>query len=232
MPSRAKSRRCRIDTGTWAPSCDGDHDAGRDIGGRIVAGGDLLALAQDALAARHVVVVDLGRRRHRGVGEAQGRGVEFVAVDDVERVGRFGEADDVLGAVGKVADHDRGQRVRALQPHQVAGIEGHADDIDAGTMRDQRPPMAAVRRRERRRGDAKVDRIALVGEDEELIAAIEDGVADAGLARRHEAGRGVRLAKGRSASARRFPGCRWRRCRSGRSALSSMRVNQPLSFSS
>ena len=62
-------------------------------------------------------------------------------------------------------------------------------------MRDQRPPMAAVGRRQRRRGDAEVDRIALVGEDEELVAAIEDGVADAGLARRHEAGRRVRLRK-------------------------------------
>ena len=196
----------------------GDHDAGRDIGGGIVAGGDLLALAQAALLGSHVVVVDFCRRRHRGIGEAQGRGVEFVAVDDVERVGRFGKVDDVLGAIGKVADHDRGQRVRPLEPHQVAGVESHRDDIGAGAMRDQRPPMAAVGRRQRRRGDAEVDRIAFVGEDEELVAAIEDGVAHAGLARRHEAGCRVRLRKVDQPALGGLLVAAWRRWRSGRSS--------------
>ena len=191
MPSRLKSAAVQDRHRHLGAVVRRRHDARRDIGGRIVAGGNLLALAQGALAARHVVVVDLGRRRHRGVGEAQRRGVEFVAVDDVERIGRFVEVDDMLGAVDKVADHDRGQRVRPLQPHQVAGVERHADDVDAGTVRDQLAPMAAVRRRQRRGGDAEIDRVALVGEDEELVAAIEDGVADAGLARRHEARRGV-----------------------------------------
>ncbi len=60
-------------------------------------------------------------------------------------------------------------------------------------MRDQLAPVAAIRRRQRRRVDAEVDRLALVGEDEEVVAAIEDGVAHAGLARRHQARRGVGL---------------------------------------
>ena len=167
------------------------HDARRDVVRRIVARRDLLALAQGALPARHVVVVDLGRRRHRRVGEAQPRGVELVAFDDIERVGRLLEGDDMLAAVGEVADHDRGQRILALQPHQMAGVERHADDVDAGPVRDQLAPVAAVGRRQRRHGDAEVDGAALVGQDEELVAAVVDAVAHAGLARRHQARHGV-----------------------------------------
>ena len=207
------------------------HDAGRDVVGGIVPRRDLLALAQGPLPGRHVVVVDLGRRRHRRIGEAQPRGVVLVAFDDIERVGRLLEGDDVLAAVGEVADHDRGQRILALQPHEVSGIERHADDVDAGPVRDQLAPVAAVGRGQRRHGDAKVDGIALVGQDEELVArgrrrcsARRSRAPPPGAARR-------RRRRGRSASARRSPGCRWRRCRSGPTRFPRRRANQPLSGS-
>src|SRR5438132_14290194 len=61
--------------GTPLPS---RHDAGGDVVGRVMAGGNLLALSQDARALRHVVIVDFRRRRHRRIGEAQIRRLEFV----------------------------------------------------------------------------------------------------------------------------------------------------------
>ena len=76
----------------------GRHDARGDVVGRIVAGRNLLALAQYARARRHVVVIDFRRRRHRRIGEAQIRGVEFVAAHGVERIGGLVEGDGVLFA--------------------------------------------------------------------------------------------------------------------------------------
>ena len=62
-------------------------------------------------------------------------------------------------------------------------------------MRDKLAPMAAVRRGEGCDGDPEVDGAALVGMDEELIAAIVDAVAHAGLARRHQARHGMGVAE-------------------------------------
>ena len=115
-----RPRRCRIETGTCGAVVARRHDARRDVVGGIVAGRDLLALAQGALPARHVVVVDLGRRRHRRVGEAQRRGVELVAVDDVERVGRLVEGDDVLGSRRR----GRGSRSRPARSRAPAAPDG------------------------------------------------------------------------------------------------------------
>jgi hypothetical protein len=129
------------------------------------------------LATRHVVVVDLGRRRHRRIGEAQRRGVELEAVEDIEGIGRFVELDDVLLAGAKLADHDRRQRVGSLQAHQVAGEQGHLEDVDARAMRDQRPPVGAIRRGERRGVDAKIDQPLLRCF---LVAAGDDAEAAAG----------------------------------------------------
>src|SRR5262245_52629056 len=68
----------------------------------------------------------------------------------------------------------------------MAGEHRHLEHIDARAVRDQRSPVGAVGRGERRDINAEVDRIALIGADEELIAAVINAVAYAGLTRRHE----------------------------------------------
>ena len=97
-----------------------------------------------------------------------------------------------LGAA-QVADHDRGQRIGALQPHEVVGVELEAQQVDAGPMRDEVAPVRPVGRGKRRRGDAEVDRAAFVGQDEEFVAAIVDAVAHAFFARRDQARRRLRI---------------------------------------
>ena len=154
-------------------------------------GGNLLALAQGPLPGRHVVVVDFRRRRHRRIGEAHHRGVELEAADHVERVGGLVEGDRVLGLCSEVADHDRGERVGALQPHEMAGEEIDAQDVGAGPVRHQFAPLGAIRRGERRGDDLEIDGAAFVGEDEELFAAVGHAVAHALLARRDQPWRRV-----------------------------------------
>ena len=72
------------------------HDARGDVVGGIMAGRNLLALAQGPRPLRHVVVIDLRRRRHRRIGEPQIRGLEFIAAHGVERIGGLIEGDGVL----------------------------------------------------------------------------------------------------------------------------------------
>jgi hypothetical protein len=96
-----------------------------------MAGRNLLPLAQHARPRGHVVIIDFRRRRHRRIGKPQIRGLELVAAHGVERVGGLVEGDGVLFARREVADDDRGQRVGALQPHHVAGIEFDIEHIDA-----------------------------------------------------------------------------------------------------
>ena len=83
----------------------------------------------------------------------------------------------------EVADHDRRQRVGALQPHQMAGIEIEIDDVDAGTIGDQVAPVLPLGRSERRGDDLEVDGVVGIGEDEELVAAIGERILHALLAR-------------------------------------------------
>ena len=167
------------------------HDARGDVVGRVVAGRDLLALAQDARARRHVVVVDFRRRRHRRIGEAQIGGVEFVAAHGVERIGRLVEGDGVLLAGLEVADDDRGQRIGALQPHHVAGIEFDIEHIDALAIRDQVAPVGALGRGQRRGDDLEVDGAIGIGENEQLVAAVGERILHALFARRDEARRRI-----------------------------------------
>ena len=95
----------------------------------------------------------------------------------------------MLVAGREVADDDRGQRVGALQPHQVAGIEFDIEDIDARAMRDQVAPVGALRRGERRGDDLEVDGAVGIGEDEQLVAAVGERILHAFLARRDQARR-------------------------------------------
>ena len=171
----------------------GRHDAGGDVVGRIMAGRDFLALAQGARAARHVVIVDFRRRRHRRIGKAQVGGVEFVAAHGVQRIGGLVERDGVFFAGREVADDDGGQRVGALQPHHMAGIKFDIDDVDAGAMRDQVAPVGALRRGQRRGDDLEVDRAVGIGEDEQFVAAVGDRILHAVLARRDQPRRRLRI---------------------------------------
>ena len=141
--------------------------------------------------ARHVVVVDFRRRRHRRIGEAQIGGLEFVAAHGVERIGGLVEGDGVLFAGLEVADDDGGQRVGALQPHHVAGIEFDIEHIDALAMRDQVAPVGALGRGERRGDDLEVDGAIGIGENEQLVAAVGERILHAFLARRDQARRRV-----------------------------------------
>ena len=57
----------------------------------------------------------------------------------------------------EVADHDRRQRMGALEPHEMAGIEVDVDDVQPGAVRDQIAPVLALGRSERRGDDLEVD---------------------------------------------------------------------------
>ena len=164
----------------------GRHDAGGDVVGRIVAGGNFLTLAQSSRAARHVVVIDFRRRRHRRIGKAQIGGVEFIAAHRIQRIGRLVERNRMFVRRFEIADHDGGQRVGALQPHQMAGIEFDIDDVDAVAVRDQVAPVGAFRRFQRRGDDLEVDGAVGIGENEQLVAAIGDRILHAFLARRDQ----------------------------------------------
>ena len=101
----------------------GRIEPARHVVGRVVSARHLLALAQRACARLHIVVVGLGRRRHRRVDETGGRRVELVAGRDAKRIRLFREGDEVLGAVGEAAHDDARQSVLALQPHHVLAVE-------------------------------------------------------------------------------------------------------------
>ena len=91
--------------------------------------------------------------------------------------------------VCEIADDDRRQRVGALQPHHVAGIEFDIENIDAVAIRDQVAPVRALGRGERRGNDLEVDGAVGIGEDEQLVAAVGERILHAVLARRDQARR-------------------------------------------
>lgn len=66
----------------------------------------------------------------------------------------------MLAAVAQGADHNRGQGVRALQPHEMPGEEFDTEDVGTRPVWHQFTPVRTRRCRERRRDDAKIDRAA------------------------------------------------------------------------
>ena len=165
----------------------GGHDARGDVVGRVVAGWNLLAFTQYARTRRHVVIIDFRRRRHRRIGESQIGGLEFVAAHGVKRIGGLVEGNGVLFAALEVADDDRGQRVGALQPDHVAGIELDIEHIDALAVWNQVAPIGALGRGERRADDLEVDGAIRIGENEQFITAIGERILHALFARGDEA---------------------------------------------
>src|SRR6185295_2387832 len=89
----------------------GGKQPARHVVGGVVPARDLLRLTQKACARLHVVVEHLRRRRHRGIGKAQGGGVELVKSRHAQRIGLLIEGDGVLGIVLETAHDDARQAV-------------------------------------------------------------------------------------------------------------------------
>src|SRR5262245_25660932 len=157
--------------------------------GWIVTARDLLRFAQGALAPLHVVVEHLCRRRHRGIGEAKRARVVFVARRNAKRVGSFGKGDLVLGGIGEAADDDARQPIFAFESHQIV-LEGHdLKDETAWAMRLDLAPMLATRIARRGFDDAVVFGAIRIGEDDQPVAVMLDGIIVLGLERTDEAWR-------------------------------------------
>ncbi len=145
------------------------EEAARDVILRSVAARHDLALAELPGAGDAIVVVGLGRRRHRRVGEADHRRFELVARLQAQRIGLLRESDRVLGA-REVAHDDARARVLDLEPDEVAGDEVLVADHDAGTVRDHVDPVLAARGRDGAARDLEVLRSLGIGEQEEVGA--------------------------------------------------------------
>ena len=89
----------------------------------------------------------------------------------------------------EIADDDRRQRVGALQPHHVAGIEFDVEHIDAFPIGNQIAPVGALRRGQRCGDDLEVDGVVGIGENEQLVATVGDRILHAFLTRRDESRR-------------------------------------------
>ncbi len=93
----------------------------------------------------------------------------------------------------EIADDDGGQRIGALQPHQMPGVEFDIHDVDAGAVWNEIAPVGALRRVKRRGDDLEVDGAIGIGENEELIAAVRDRILHAFLARCDQPRRRLRI---------------------------------------
>ena len=98
----------------------------------IMTRGHVLGLQQRALARCHVVIVELARGGHRGIGEADCIGVVFLRTLKSERIGFLVKGDGVFLAGFPVADDDARQAGEPLKPDQVSG---------KGRMRQDQPPF-------------------------------------------------------------------------------------------
>ena len=169
-----------------------------DIGGRIVAGRNFLALAQHACALDEVVVPDFVRCRHRRIGEAQRVGLEFVTRIGTERISLLSKRDGVFLAGLKLVHNDAWQAVGALEPDQPVGIDGECQHVDAWTIRHEILPVFVRRRRHGRPDDFEILRFVRIGADDERRCAAEIGmmldlVVDVRPPRRHQRRRGFRV---------------------------------------
>ena len=79
-----------------------------------------------------------------------------------------------------------------LQPHEMAGEGYDVEDQAARPMGENLAPARRAGIGQRRLADAEVLRPAGIGEDEQPVAVVIDGILVAVLARRHQAGCAVR----------------------------------------
>ena len=172
------------------------QQAARHVASRIMTGGDLLAFAHGARARRHVVVIGLGRRRHRGIGETQQVCRKLEARVHAERISLLCEVYGMLRAVGERPHHDARQPVLALEPDEPVGKHRDRQDHPPIAMRHDLAPGLAPRRGQGRSDDLEVLGPVAVGEDDEAGYAVKNRmvlglVANPHFARRHQAGSGV-----------------------------------------
>ena len=95
----------------------------------------------------------------------------------------------MLGAIGEAADDDARQAVLALKPHEIV-LEGHdLENETARTMGLDLAPMLATRIVGRGFNDAVVFGAIRIGEDDQPVAVMLDGIVMLRLARTDEAWR-------------------------------------------
>ncbi len=120
------------------------EDAPRRIEGGIVARGYFLVLSQHPFARAHVVVVNLHRRRHRGIAEPHEVGVVFKRPAHAQRIGLLVELDVMLFARRHVPHHDAGQSVFAFKSNEMPLVCLDVEDQPALHMRHQIAPVLAA----------------------------------------------------------------------------------------
>ena len=150
-----------------------------------------LALAQRACARREIIVPDFGRRRHRGIGEAQKVRGELVTAVDAERIGLLREGDDVLLASLKPPDHNARQAVVAFEAYEPVPKDHERQNVNAAAVGNEIAPIRPAGRRERRPGDFEVFGALCVRADHQRRSAVEGGmvfdfVLNTGFARGNE----------------------------------------------
>ena len=92
----------------------------------------------------------------------------------------------MLCAVGEAANNDAWQPVLALEPHEMV-LEGHdLENETAGPMRLDLAPMLAAWGLPRRFDDAVVLGAIRIGEDDQPVAVMLDGIIVIGFARADE----------------------------------------------
>jgi hypothetical protein len=164
------------------------HDAARDVKRRIVAARNFLSLAKLPRARVHVVVKYLRRRRHRGIGKAQGWRVVFIAGRDTESISVFIEGNGVLFTIGEAAYDNAWQSILALEPHKKVLVGHDIQNEPAQPVRLDFAPMLPTRTVHRRLDDAVILGTLGIGQDDELAVMMVHGIVVLGLARRDQAG--------------------------------------------
>ncbi len=175
------------------------HDAAGDIIVGVVAGGHFLRFQKRALARHHVVIEQLARRRHRGIGETDDVGVIFRRAMQAKRIGFLGKGDGMFLARAAVTDDDARQAVTALQPDQMAGIGIDGEDQPARLMRHHLFPVFLARRGDRGFHNAEILGIAVIGQDEKNVAAFAHRIFDAFLTLRYDSRFGGQVFRGENA---------------------------------
>ncbi len=162
----------------------------------VVAGGDVLGLAQDRRAGGQTVVEGLARGGGRGIDVADRPGVVFEAGFGAQHIGRLVLRDLPLGAAIARGDDDAGVRLDPFEPDDVVFQREGADEVAARPVRHEVAPVRTARGIERRLDQLEIHRAVGIGADDQPVAGIIDIVAQAGLARGDERGRRGRVVAG------------------------------------
>ena len=155
-----------------------------------VAGRDVLPLQQPAGVGDHVVVVGLGRRRHRRVDEPHLVRLVFEARLHPQRIGLLRHRDGVLRPRG-LADHDARQRILSLAADQPLAERQDRQDHAALAVAHEIAPLRPTGGVQRRRHDLEVLGPVRIREDHEVGPQMLHLVAQARRARLDQSDRSV-----------------------------------------